>query len=135
MGIHHTVCVNSSIISLRCGLKILKKFLPVLFAFENRFALISTRSYMIKSTGVCYSQRASHIRSFTNALPSHLLKMNRILIAYLITYVKNEDLTPMFLYSAGSLVEKIIIIVPFDMQSAYFLYFRSRHAIYAFARM
>ncbi len=30
-------------------------------------------------------------------------------------------------YCAGSLVEKIIIFVPFDMQSAYFLYFRSRH--------
>lgn len=30
-------------------------------------------------------------------------------------------------YCAGSLVEKIIIIVPFDMQSAYFLYFKSRH--------
>ena len=30
-------------------------------------------------------------------------------------------------YCAGSLVEIIIIIVPFDMQSAYSHYFRSRH--------
>ena len=39
---------------------------PGPFAFEDRFALISSRSYMIKGTGVCYSQRASHVRSLIN---------------------------------------------------------------------
>jgi hypothetical protein len=42
MGIHQAVCVNARIISLRCGLKIFKKFLAVTFAFEDSFALIST---------------------------------------------------------------------------------------------
>jgi hypothetical protein len=42
MGIHQAVCVNARIISLRCGLKIFKKFFPVTFAFEDRFAFIST---------------------------------------------------------------------------------------------
>jgi hypothetical protein len=42
MGIHHAVCVNERIISLCCGLKVFKKFLPVTFAFEDSFALIST---------------------------------------------------------------------------------------------
>ena len=41
MGIHQTVRVNASIISLRCGLKILKEFLPIPFAFENSFTLIA----------------------------------------------------------------------------------------------
>ena len=98
MGIHQTVCVNARIISLRCGLKIFKESLPVPFAFEDRFALISTRSYVIKGTRVCYSQRTGHIRSFINAFTSHLLKMDRILIAYRAIYVKNEDLTPMLFW-------------------------------------
>jgi hypothetical protein len=42
MGIHHAVGVNERIISLRCRRKIFKKFLPVTFAFEDSFALIST---------------------------------------------------------------------------------------------
>ena len=50
---------------------------------------------MIKGTGVSFSQRPSHIRSFIRVLPSHLLKMGKILIAYRAIYLKNEDLTPM----------------------------------------
>jgi hypothetical protein len=42
IGIHHAVCMNARIISLRCGLKIFQIFLPGTFAFENRFALIAT---------------------------------------------------------------------------------------------
>ena len=68
MVIHHAVCVNERIISLRCGLKVFKKFLPVTCAFEDSFALISTWSYMIKGAGECYSQSASHDRSFIKDL-------------------------------------------------------------------
>jgi len=39
--IHHPVCVNASIISLRYGFKISKKFLKVTFAFEDSFALMA----------------------------------------------------------------------------------------------
>lgn len=42
MVIQQAVCVNARIISLRCGLKVFEKFLPVTFAFEDSFALIST---------------------------------------------------------------------------------------------
>ena len=58
------VCVNERIISLRCGRKVFKKFLPVTCAFEDSFALISTWSYMIEGAGECYSQSASQFRSF-----------------------------------------------------------------------
>ncbi len=42
IGIHHAVCMNARIISLRCGLKIFQIFLPVSFAFKDSFALIAT---------------------------------------------------------------------------------------------
>ena len=68
MGIHHAVGVNARIISLGCGLKILKKFLTVTFALEDSFALISTRADMIEGTGEGYPQGASHAGSFIKDL-------------------------------------------------------------------
>ena len=46
----------------------LVKKIPLTFASEDSFALISTWSYMIEGTGKCYSQRASRARSFIKDL-------------------------------------------------------------------
>ena len=53
-----------------------------------------------------------------------------LVVRYLLRYINlsfnSLSIGDTKIYWGGSLVEKIIIIVPFDMQSAYFLYFRSR---------
>ena len=71
------------------------KPIPLMFAFEDSFTLISRWSYMIKGTWESFSQDAG-ARSIIIDLQSHLLKMVWTLIAYWASYVKNEYLTPVF---------------------------------------